>query len=307
MCRLSRQRRLWSTFPETALGVWEISDREAFRIDVTPGRGGIHHFVAADGEDIWRTLRRLASAWFEPGRECPFHRLELAAGTFYPRMARPTDVNIGDSPGHYPGEVMDKNVVAKARSQLAALTSMLDQICQTVHPEGTNLDVFGHAIRDLLILASTEVEAHWRGVLAANGHLPARPTTMDYVKLAEPMRLGEYAISMPCFPWLDPFAPFNGWTVTGSPTKDLTWYRAYNETKHDRDLAFPRASLRNAFHALCACVVMAIAQFGSEAALGVGTLLSTNFVLEKRPRWRPEQIYSNPYSRPDWIAVPFSF
>ena len=35
-----------------------------------------------------------------------------------------------------------------------------------MHPVQENFDAFSHEIRNLLILAATEVEAHWKGVLA---------------------------------------------------------------------------------------------------------------------------------------------
>jgi hypothetical protein len=288
------------------LGVWEIDEREAFRIDVGPGRGGIHHFVAADRKDIWTTIRQQAPAWFEPGRECPFYQLELSAGAYHPRMARPTDADPAESPGWYPGEDRALSVIAKARDQLVALTGLLDEICRTVHPEGSNLEVFGHDIRNLLILAATEVEGHWRGILAANGYVLGRATTADYIKLSGPMRLGEYALRLPRYPWLGPFAPFKIWCAERS-TKSLPWYHAYNETKHDRDTAFGEASLRNVFEAVCACVIMMLAQFGAGRTLGDSSLLSANYASAEKPAWRPEQVYCNPYSGRGWIATPYGF
>jgi len=56
--------------------------------------------------------------------------------------------------------------VANARSQLTLLVRKLKAICHIVQPSTKTLDAYGHEIRNLLILAATEVEMHWRAVLA---------------------------------------------------------------------------------------------------------------------------------------------
>lgn len=284
------------------IGTWVFLDRECYRIDTDPGRGGIFHFTAPDGAALWDFLADKC-AWFREGPAATFFRLDLPPGQFYPRMARPdAPGSFGDS-GSCPGETADRVVVAKARGQLAVLSRALEQICQTVHPEGANLDAYGHDIRNLLILACTEVEAHWRGVLQANGQKLDRPNTADYVKLSGPMRLPEYAISIAAFPWLEPIAPFKNWSATGKPSQDLTWYQAYNETKHDRDGRFGQATLRNAIDAVLATAVMSVAQYGLERALGDGSLLIANYTLSDMPRWDVWEIYSPPYDSSGWQPV----
>ena len=88
---------------------------------------------------------------------------------------------------------------------------------------------------NVLLLAATEVEAHWKGILKANR--AKCDSTKDYVKLLPAMKLDEYAIGVPFYPWLNPIRPFLGWTTDGS-TKSLSWYDAYNAVKHDREAAF---------------------------------------------------------------------
>ena len=97
--------------------------------------------------------------------------------------------------------------------QLTVLTRQLDRICQTVQPTEETFGALGHDIRNLLILACTEVESHWRGVLVANGVSKDRFTTQDYVAQREAMRLDEYAIDFPNYPWLAPLEPFEGWVL----------------------------------------------------------------------------------------------
>jgi hypothetical protein len=90
-------------------------------------------------------------------------------------------------------------IIATARGQLTTFTRQLDRICQTVQPEGQNLDAYGRDIRNLLILTCTEAETHWRNVLVANssGTPNEHYTTADYVKLREPMKLNVWQGALP--------------------------------------------------------------------------------------------------------------
>lgn len=288
------------------VGTWEFTDTECYRLDSHPRQGGIYHYTAENQEALWALLGE-KNAWFREGQGATFHRLDLRAGKYHPRMARPELPGRDHDNIWYPGEAADRATIAKARGQLAVLARTLEQVCQTVHPEGANLDVYGHDIRNLLILACTEVEAHWRGVLTANGLTLHRPTTTDYVKLARPMRLREYAVSIGAFPWIEPITPFGAWGTSGKPTQELAWYDAYNDTKHDRDGQFPRATLRNAMEAVCANVVMAVAQYGLERALGDGSMLIANYTLVATPDWKPADLYTPPYDAPNWTSEPFGF
>jgi hypothetical protein len=114
-------------------------------------------------------------------------------------MARPSDQYPLESPGYYPGldsprpsphDPDARNETAIAHDQIAVLTDQLKGICQTIHPVSQNLTVYGHEIRNLLILASTEVEALWRGILTVNHASPSGRdfTTRDYVKLVPALK-----------------------------------------------------------------------------------------------------------------------
>jgi hypothetical protein len=119
-----------------------------------------------------------------------FQDMELAPGQYYPRMARIVEQHVGgDHPVHIcPGHLQLKNELAMMRGQLASLTNKLIEICRTVHPAEATFHVYGHEICNLLILACTEVEVHWRGVLEANGR-SGRFNTNTYVALQKAMKL----------------------------------------------------------------------------------------------------------------------
>jgi hypothetical protein len=155
--------------------------------------------------------------------------MALGPGEYYPRIARPLAL-AGQSRLWSPRVVGEKAHLAGVRSQLTLLTRRLEAICQTVQPSEKTLEVYGHEIRNLLILAATEVEMHWRGILTANGSAARQFTTNDYFKLVEALKLSDFAITFHDFPNLQPIRPFAGWSKA-DPTKSLKWYDAYHGGK----------------------------------------------------------------------------
>lgn len=291
-----------------ALGVWRISSTEAVRLGISnPQQGPGCYFRAEPSEDVFAAIRRGADGWFGPNGESPFHEVTLAPGQFYPRMARPHDQHPLESPGFYPDLRHDHDALAMTRVQLAVLVRALDRICETVHPSRENLAVFGHDIRNLLILAAMEAEAQWKGILAANGLTSDRLTTVDYVKLLTPMRLAAYRVRLTAYPWLEGIAPFASW-ASAAPTQSLGWYEAYNRTKHDREIAFSAATLEHAISAVFAVVVMVVAQYGSPYGLGQRTELSDRFTFDGLPEWTPADVYIYPYDEAvGWSPTPYPF
>ncbi len=213
-------------------------------------------------------------------------------------MARPIASMSATEPW-LPDQEAQRSHVTSAQSQLIALTRQLEAICRVVEPTSRTLDVHGHEIRNLLILAATEVEMHWRGVLRANGNDKDSFRTADYVALADPMRLREFTISFHRFPELKPSRPFGDWD-SNAPTRSLGWYAAYNGVKHNREVEFTSATLGNALDALSACVVLLVAQFGSAA---LSAELSGFFDVSV-PEWPLEACYVASHTPDGWRAYP---
>jgi hypothetical protein len=276
-------------------GIWSVQDARAVRFahPLYREKGGTPQFVERGSTgDIWNALRAKFPEWFE-GTSChSFERMDLVPGQYFPRMARPDDREPEPSPGIYPGAKQDVNEIASYRGQLRALMRQLEHICQTVHPCTQTLSMFGHDIRNLLILACTEVEAHLKGILLANNYPDGRLSTNDYVKLAVPMRFAEYSVNFPLYPWLSPIRPFDRWGLSGRPSQELDWYVAYNAVKHDREREFERATLKAAFTAVTACAVLMWARFGEKVG---GDGLGYFFNLVDVPKWRPTELYISPY------------
>jgi hypothetical protein len=71
----------------------------------------------------------------------------------------------------------------------------------------------------------------------------------------------------------------------------LSWYSAYNSTKHDRELNFAEATLRQALTALAACFVMLCAQYGRDFAAEGDRAQREFFELVRTPNWHPSEYY----------------
>jgi hypothetical protein len=253
--------------------IWTLDEKLATRIDarqVNNVVSGTPPNVVVDGLPGYR-----------------FFPLKLAAGEYYLRMARTTHDRMKESPGFHPGNTQYSELIETSRGQLVALREQLERIFRTVHPVPANYGAYGHDIRNLLILAATEVEAHWKGVLTANG--VAGGNTNDYVKLLPAMKLDEYALRLPFYPWLPEVAPFSGWSST-APTRSLSWYDAYNAVKHDREKEFQRGTLLHTLEAVCGCAVMIFAQFGVSGS-AYRAEISTFFEIAASPKWDPSEVY----------------
>lgn len=184
---------------------------------------------------------------------------EYAPGTYYKRIWRPL-VCGGNLPKVNSQEKMNQSFIA-----LKLLLNKLEKLFETIEP--TNLSAYGHRIREIILLASMEVESSWSAVLKENEYTRNdRFTTNDYVKLLGPMFLDGYKLHLQSYPDFPAFMPFMNWD-RDHPTESLKWYDAYNKTKHDHEDNIRLATLENAVHAVGAAVVMFHAQFG----LGFGT------------------------------------
>lgn len=131
-----------------------------------------------------------------------------------------------------------------------------------VEPTKQNRLAYGHETRQLLVLACIEVEAQLKAVLRANNYQKSKGnwTIVDYFKLARPMRLSEWSVSLIQYPGLGWLRPFRAWS--GARYRPLTWYAAYNKVKHDRELEFSKANLQNLIDAMAAVFIVVVAQFG---------------------------------------------
>lgn len=231
-------------------GVAYLSDGVAWYSGVNFGGSPMH--IPLSNPD-WPSIKKWIVANFHDSTPV---ESELKPGTVYKRIFWPmsTSGNLH--------KVIDRTVLTQSFVALRLLLTKMLDIFQTVEAAPGNLNVYGHQIRELLLLAAMEVEASWAAVLKANSYSSiSKLTTNDYVKLLSPMLLDSYSLTLSSYPAFPQFGPFEGWT-SATPTKSLVWYHAYNMTKHNREEHLNVATLEKAIHAVGAAVVMFYAQFG---------------------------------------------
>lgn len=95
----------------------------------------------------------------------------LAGNQYYPRMSRTREelLVIGKTVPRVKDTPYLSSFIGSLQ-QLESLFASLSDIFLIAYPKTPNLNVYGAAIRDLIILACTEVEAQWKAVLVANNH-----------------------------------------------------------------------------------------------------------------------------------------
>lgn len=220
-------------------------------------------------------------------------------GEYHPRIWRNGWPSVAKS--RKESEAYPNALSAARRASAVSVYRLLQQLAsvfETLTPSRRNREAFGPALRHLLILACTEVEAAWRGVLFANHHANAmkpkpRLSTQDYVHLLQPMRLDSYQLRLALYQdeWTETVTPFANWNHKQS-SESLAWYAAYNATKHDRETSGDRANLRAVIDAVAAAVALLVAQFGEEAQ-EVRAVLDHNagFEVVGKPVWEPAELY----------------
>jgi hypothetical protein len=245
----------------------------------------------------------------QPTCPSPFH-----SGEFNPRIWRGRE---SPSPQDV-GLVSEWTYSVRASRAHAA---RLRDILRHIDADPAHDNVYSHELRDLLILAATDVESAWKSILRANGVSPARGTnrwtTEDYCKLIVPLRLREWEVCLSAHPGYPSLRPFAAWDSSLSTTS-LDWYSAYNAVKHDREREFSQAKFGHVVAAAAAVFVLTVAQFGpSHLDLGA-TFHPDEFRLVTEPDWTANETYIRPLKtgrsvpltwlgHPTWTAVHCQF
>jgi len=267
------------------IGLYE-SDGTRFRNSTTP----CDWLPLEPEEPILAGIRRYYK--WESAEEHPLE-LEICPtsfGEYYPRMYRPVR-GYGLETESLNEE--DTLSLISGLGQLVTLVEQLSRLFRVIVPDKRNLKVYGHEIRNVILLACTEVEAQWRGVLAANhyGKPKGHFTRKDYVKISEPLKLSDYQVALPLYPQIRPLVPFATWNDQKS-RKSLLWYDAYNAVKHDRENKFSQAKLQYAIESVVACAVMLKAQYGVITAWH--GYLGNFFRFIREPTWSEREKYLPP-------------
>jgi hypothetical protein len=279
-------------------GYWESKPGTTF---VVADYDGFPHYQAFVHGKFFKKALRVASGDIEEAlRAAGAHvdRLEASpyqAGEYHPRMWRP------GGPKH-----RDTYETEWRSAQGAALNLFAEMrdVFRYVEPAG-NLKAFGHEIRQLLILACTEVETQCKAILRTNHYTRLDKggnavdenrwcMDRDYFKVAAPLRLAGWKLRLRGYPGVPEMDPFEAWS-TGL-FQPLAWYGDYNKVKHDREQEFARASLENMIQAMAAIHVLISAefgQFGNVYPYGYSELDSFDCAA-RRPEFSLKELYVPP-------------
>lgn len=150
-----------------------------------------------------------------------------------------------------------------SESAIRLLVQKMEDILMYIEPNIDSLNTYGHKIRELLILACTEVENFWQYYINQAALTPQTRrsfTTKDYVKLVDKLHLKEFQFSLKAYSSFPVLRPFEKWN-SATPTISLDWYDAYNKTKHDRERHFNKAHILNCINAVAANLVLHCVKF----------------------------------------------
>lgn len=184
---------------------------------------------------------------------------------------------------------------AEKKSMIMAARLIIDdfeRLFEFIEPHTSNEKVFSHRIYELLLRACTEVEASCKGMLQANGH--AANSMEDYKKIEQATHLSGYTVQYTN--WTSSnysVQPFVSWATGGS----LSWYKAYNDVKHNRWQKFKQANLKNLLDAISGLLCLIHAQIGDE----VQQVFESNFYFSAdgvADVW-VRSFLINPYQFPD--------
>lgn len=236
-------------------GLWVISSG----LTITEGKSG--------------SLQNWIKATFGATKLCQSVREvgQTVAGVWRPGIFRYEDIREGlattDSERH------------EALQSIRLLLDRLDELFLYIEPSAASLSTYSYKTRELLILACTEVENTWAHYMRKSNVDPINGktfTTLDYVKLADPLFLNEFCLTLKAFTTIQSTQPFLNWSVA-QPTQSLSWYHCYNQTKHDRQTHFDKATLKQCIDAVSANLALFSARFSPYPLYHEGGTVSALF------------------------------
>jgi hypothetical protein len=202
----------------------------------------------------------------------------------YRRNARPfTDTNSYSEGGGW--RYIRHPKFAKSPEQYVRgfllLQKDLLELFDYIEPADKNLQCYSYRIHEILLRACVEIEANCKAILLENAYCDT-PVI--------PFWRGD----------LGTRAPFSSW----KSNVQLRWYKAYNDTKHNRHAVFSNATFEHALDAICGLAVILSAQFfredfghtpdvlGLESADEFDTAIGGYFRIRFPNNWEEEEKYS---------------
>lgn len=281
------------------LGFFQVDDDKVHF--VVKGGNGVFD---ADGCGLWDTWCRYGDT---AGTQLDNQDVTPATIEFFLRQSAVTGEGVAELyevkyPGVYYPRMMRENLRFTHRGPsflqdmraYQNIQSSLDNLFNFIEPVEINLTTYGHKIRELLILACTEVEYLLLKTLTENGYQEkSRYSTWDYIKCRDVLKLNKYETKLIQYSDLKVFAPFKDWSnEKGKTTESIPWYDAYNRVKHNRNDNISHANLEHLLDAISAIHILLESQYGEgifQSIFGQAEHKSL-FSTLKRPIWELHQI-----------------
>ena len=187
----------------------------------------------------------------------------------------------------------------------------LVRLFEFIEPCPDNYSTYSQRTFEMLLRACTEVESNCKQVLRANQHPTEDANIIRFSDLNGPMKLSEYIVCCPAIGFED-FSPFKSFALTVRQDRSPSWYRAYNQAKHDRAIFFSSASLRNVIEAIGAVHVLIWAQYGPIDnqigwRTGIRTAPASYFSLRASPTWSPDESYQFDWDTLKSTSQPYDY
>ncbi|MFN7835396.1 MAG: hypothetical protein ACK5NY_06375 [Burkholderiaceae bacterium] len=233
----------------------------------------------------------------------PFHRnyrgIKTAPNSGYSDWAYIVDPEYAQQPEHY-------------TRALSIIQSDLIKLFEFIEPSDINFNTYSYRTHELFMRTCIEIEANFKAILKENIFNPSdhkgNPKSeklwnlTDYKKINKTHHLSSYKVIFPIWGGSDStFTPFKEWENGNS----LSWYQAYNKSKHDRHGNFKQANFKNLLTAVSGLVVILSSQFRTEdfspgetlMSLGSNSYFTTEpaiggfFHIEFPKDWTDDEIY----------------
>lgn len=204
----------------------------------------------------------------------PFHRnfrgFIKGSNSGYSQWAYIVDREYSKSPEHY-------------TRAFGLIQSDLIKLFEYIEPSDRNLKTYSYRIHELFMRTCIEIEANFKAILKENIFNPTdrkgglRPENKwnihDYKKVNKTHHLSAYKIHVPIWDGTQSvYEPYKEWR--GSV--ELSWYQAYNKSKHDRQIAFKEANLKNLINSIAGLLALLSSQFRTEDFSSGGAVIAPN-------------------------------
>lgn len=129
------------------------------------------------------------------------------------------------------------------------------RVCEYIEPVDEHLTAYSHRLYEILLRSCTEFESICKEVLTSEDNPKTGNLNIaDYVLVEPKLQLTRQVVTVNIWrPAPISLTPFSTWT---KKEPSLKWYQGYNAVKHNRNLGFSHASLRNVRDSLASLFVI---------------------------------------------------